>query len=192
MQMLSQDEHLPLRNKTLLGLYPPGSTVKPMVALSFLGAGLSPDETTVCTGGLRVGNRVFHCHSRRGRGTVNMHRAIEQSCDIYFYYFAQKIGMDVIATMARRLGLGQRFDPPFPSQAFGTVPDPAWKLRKYNQSWQPYDTVNATIGQGYMLVNPTQLAVMAARLATGLELNRISWSTASAMKAGRWASASNI
>jgi penicillin-binding protein 2 len=170
-EMLSQDEHLPLRNKTLLGLYPPGSTVKPMVALSFLGAGLSPDETTVCTGGLRVGNRVFHCHSRRGHGTVNMHRAIEQSCDIYFYYFAQRIGMDVIATMARRLGLGQRFDLPFPSQAFGTVPDPAWKLHKYQQEWQPYDTVNATIGQGYMLVNPTQLAVMAARLATGLELN---------------------
>ncbi|MBO9582196.1 MAG: penicillin-binding protein 2 [Sphingobium sp.] len=169
-EMLNKDEHLPLRNKTLLGLYPPGSTVKPMVALSFLGAGLSPDETTVCTGGLRVGNRVFHCHSRRGHGTVNMHRAIEQSCDIYFYYFAQKIGMDVIATMARRLGLGQKFDLPFPSQSYGTVPDPAWKMRKYKQAWQPYDTVNATIGQGYMLVNPTQLAVMAARLATGLDL----------------------
>lgn len=169
-EMLSQDDHIPLRNKTLSGLYPPGSTVKPMVALSFLEAGLSPDESTVCTGGLRVGNRVFHCHSRRGHGTVNMHRAIEQSCDIYFYYFAQKIGMDVIAAMARRLGLGQRFDLPFPSQSYGTVPDPAWKLRKYKQEWQPYDTVNATIGQGYMLVNPTQLAVMAARLATGLDL----------------------
>ena len=169
-QMLSEDDHVPLRNKTLAGLYPPGSTVKPMVALSFLEAGLSPDESTVCTGGLRVGNRVFHCHSRRGHGTVNMHRAIEQSCDIYFYYFAQKIGMDVIAAMARRLGLGQRFDLPFPSQSYGTVPDPAWKLRKYKQEWQPYDTVNATIGQGYMLVNPTQMAVMAARLATGLDL----------------------
>jgi len=170
-EMLNNDEHLPLRNKALQGLYPPGSTVKPMVALSFLGAGLSPDETTVCTGGLRVGNRVFHCHSRRGHGTVNMHRAIEQSCDIYFYYFAQKIGMDVIASMARRLGLGERYNLPFPSQSFGTVPDPAWKLRKYNQQWQPYDTVNATIGQGYMLVNPTQMAVMAGRLATGLDLN---------------------
>ncbi|MBN8818753.1 MAG: penicillin-binding protein 2 [Sphingomonas sp.] len=170
-QMLSEDDHVPLRNKTLAGLYPPGSTVKPMVALSFLEAGLSPEESTVCTGGLRVGNRVFHCHSRRGHGTVNMHRAIEQSCDIYFYYFAQKIGMDVIAAMARRMGLGQKFDLPFPNQSYGTVPDPAWKLKKYKQEWQPYDTVNATIGQGYMLVNPTQMCVMAARLATGLDLN---------------------
>jgi len=170
-QMLSEDDHVPLRNKTLAGLYPPGSTVKPMVALAFLEAGLSPDEATTCAGGLRVGNRVFHCHARRGHGRVNMHRAIEQSCDIYFYYFAQKIGMNVIAAMARRLGLGQRFDLPFPSQSYGTVPDPAWKLRKYKQQWQPYDTVNATIGQGYMLVNPTQMAVMAARLATGLDLN---------------------
>lgn len=169
-EMLSTDDRVPLRNKPLTALYPPGSTVKPMVALSFLEAGLDPDETTVCTGGLRVGNRVFHCHSRRGHGTVNMHRAIEQSCDIYFYYFAQKIGMDVIAAMARRCGLGQRFDLPFPSQSYGTVPDPAWKKKKYNQDWQPYDTVNATIGQGYMLVNPTQMCVMAARLAMGTEL----------------------
>lgn len=170
-EMLSQDDHVPLRNKTLGGLYPPGSTVKPMVALSFLEAGLSAEESTVCTGGLRVGNRVFHCHAKRGHGTVNMHRAIEQSCDIYFYYFAQKIGMDVIASMARRLGLGQKFDLPFPSQSYGTVPDPAWKQKKYKQDWQTYDTVNATIGQGYMLVNPTQMAVMAARLATGLDLD---------------------
>jgi len=169
-QMLSEDDHVPLRNKTLAGLYPPGSTVKPMVALSFLEAGLSPSDSTVCTGALRVGNRLFHCHSRRGHGTVNMSRAIEQSCDIYFYYFAQRIGMDVIAGMARRLGLGQTFDLPFPNQSYGTVPDPAWKKKKYKQDWQPYDTVNATIGQGYMLVNPTQMAVMAARLATGLDL----------------------
>jgi len=169
-EMLSGDERVPLRNKTLTALYPPGSTVKPMIALSFLEAGLSPNDTTVCTGALRVGNRLFHCHLRRGHGTVNMHRAIEQSCNIYFYYFAQKIGMNAIAAMARRLGLGQRFDLPFPSQSYGTVPDPGWKQRKYKQDWQTYDTVNATIGQGYMLVNPTQMAVMAARLATGMDL----------------------
>lgn len=170
-QMLSEDDHVPLRNKTLAGLYPPGSTVKPMVALSFLEAGLAPEETAVCSGALRVGNSLFHCWKRGGHGPINMHRAIEQSCDIYFYHFAQKIGMDVIASMARRLGLGQKFDLPFPNQSYGTVPDPAWKLKKYKQEWQPYDTVNATIGQGYMLVNPTQMAVMAARLATGNDLS---------------------
>jgi len=169
-QMLSEDERVPLRNKTLTALYPPGSTVKPMVALAFLEAGLAPEETTVCSGALRVGNTLFHCWSRRGHGRIDMHRAIAQSCDIYFYHFAQKIGMEAIAAMARRLGLGQRFDLPFPNQSYGTVPDPAWKKKKYNENWQPYDTVNATIGQGYMLVNPTQMCVMAARLAMGTEL----------------------
>lgn len=169
-QMLSQDDRVPLRNKTLAGLYPPGSTVKPMVALAFLEAGLSPDESVNCSGAMRVGNGLFHCWRRGGHGHTNMNRAIAQSCDIYFYHFAQKIGMDAIAAMARRMGLGQSFDLPFPNQSYGTVPDPAWKLKKYNQPWQAYDTVNATIGQGYMLVNPTQMCVMAARLAMGTEL----------------------
>lgn len=169
-KMLAEDDHVPLRNKVLKGLYPPGSTVKPMVAMSFLEAGLDPEETTVCGGGLRVGNRVFHCWNRRGHGQVNMSKAIYQSCDVYFYHFAQRLGMDVIAPMAKRLGLGEKFPLPVASQFFGTVPDPAWKMRKIKQPWQSFDTVNATIGQGYMLANPLQLAVMAARLATGKKL----------------------
>ena len=166
-QMLSENERVPLRNKVLKGLYPPGSTVKPMVAMSFLEAGLDPSATTHCGGGLRVGNRVFHCWQRRGHGMVDMAKGIYQSCDVYFYHFAQQLGMDVIAPMAKRLGMGQEFPLPVASQFYGTVPDPAWKLDKYGQEWQPFDTVNATIGQGYMLANPLQLAVMAARLATG-------------------------
>lgn len=168
--MLSKDDHVPLRNKTLQGLYPPGSTVKPMVALALLEAGVGPQETINCPGAIRVGNTLFHCHKRRGHGSVNMHSAIAQSCDIYFYQMAQRIGMDRIASMAHRVGMGERFDLPFPSQSYGTVPDPAWKERKYSQKWQVYDTVNATIGQGYMLINPLQMAVMASRLATGKQL----------------------
>jgi len=166
-QMLSQNERVPLRNKVLKGLYPPGSTVKPMVAMSFLEAGLDPEETTSCGGGLRVGNRVFHCWNRRGHGTVNMSKGIYQSCDVYFYHFAQRMGMNVIAPMAHRCGMGEEFPLPVASQFYGTVPDPAWKLKKYGREWQSFDTVNATIGQGYMLANPLQLAVMATRLATG-------------------------
>lgn len=169
-KMLSEDDHVPLRNKVLRGLYPPGSTVKPMVAMSFLEAGLDPNASVHCNGGLRVGNRVFHCWNRRGHGTVDMAKGIYQSCDVYFYHFAQQLGMDVIATMARRLGLGQEFPMPYAGQSYGTVPDPAWKLRKYKKEWALYDTVNATIGQGYMLVNPLQQAVMASRIASGREV----------------------
>jgi penicillin-binding protein 2 len=169
-EMLSKDDHVPLRNKTLQGLYPPGSTVKPMVALALLEAGVGPEETVGCSGAIRVGNTLFHCWSRRGHGAVNMHRGIAQSCDIYFYVMAQRIGMDRIANMARRVGMGQKFALPFPSQSYGTVPDPAWKMKKYGKKWEVYDTVNATIGQGYMLINPLQMAVMASRIASGLKL----------------------
>lgn len=166
-KMLADDERVPLRNKVLKGLYPPGSTVKPMVAMSFLEAGLDPKASTICNGGLRVGNRVFHCWNRRGHGRVDMSKGIYQSCDVYFYHFAQQLGMDIIADMAHRCGLGETFPLPVASQFYGTVPDPAWKLKKYGREWQAYDTVNATIGQGYMLFNPLQLAVMATRIATG-------------------------
>ena len=168
--MLSEDERVPLRNKVLKGLYPPGSTVKPMVSTAFLKAGLGPEETVNCSGGLRVGNRVFRCWKRGGHGRVDMAKAIYQSCDVYFYHFAQRIGMNPIADMARRYGMGQEFPLPVTSQFYGTVPDPKWKLEKYGSPWAAYDTVNATIGQGYMLANPLQLAVMATRLATAKQV----------------------
>lgn len=169
-KMLADDDHVPLRNKVLRGLYPPGSTVKPMVALAFLEAGLDPHESVFCGGGLRVGNRVFHCWNRHGHGQVDMAKGIYQSCDVYFYHFAQRIGMDPIAAMARRLGLGAEYPLPVVGQSYGTVPDPAWKLKKYDKAWQTFDTVNATIGQGYFLVNPLQQAVMSARIASGRAL----------------------
>ena len=165
--MLRDDERVPLRNKVLKGLYPPGSTVKPMVSMALMGAGIDPHETVFCGGGLRVGNRVFGCWNRRGHGQVDMAKGIYQSCDVYFYAMAQRVGMDPIAMMARRCGMGEEFPLPVTSQFFGTVPDPEWKQRKFGREWQPFDTVNATIGQGYMLSSPLQLAVMASRLATG-------------------------
>ncbi len=93
-EMLNNDEHLPLRNKTLQGLYPPGSTVKPMVGLALLNQGVDPEATVGCSGSIRVGNAIFHCWKRGGHGAINLHRAIEQSCDVYFYHMAQQIGMD--------------------------------------------------------------------------------------------------
>ncbi len=164
---LTQDDHLPLRNKVLQGLYPPGSTVKPMNALALLAAGVDPKATIGCTGAYRIGTGVFHCWKRGGHGMVDMHRAVEQSCDVYFYRMAQQVGYDHIAKTARALGLGEKFDLPYESQSYGTVPDSAWKMRKYKTAWTIPDTINASIGQGYLLANPFQLAVMAARIASG-------------------------
>ena len=167
--MLRDDERVPLRNKVLKGLYPPGSTVKPMHCMSFLKQGVDPDETIVCGGGRRIGNRFFRCHSNHG--VVNMTKAIAQSCDSYFYHFAQQVGFDNLAILAKDLGLGQQYPLPVTSQFFGTVPTSEWKLDKFGREWQPYDTVNASIGQGYYLTSPLQLAVMTARLATGQRIN---------------------
>ena len=166
--MLRDDERVPLRNKVLKGLYPPGSTVKPMHCMAFLDAGVKPEEAIICGGGRRIGNRFFNCWSNHGR--VDMAKAIYQSCDSYFYHFAQQIGFEKVAQWAHKMGLGEEFDLPVTSQFYGTVPNPAWKQRKYDQAWQPFDTVNASIGQGYYLVNPLQLAVMASRLATGYKV----------------------
>ncbi|WP_425500720.1 penicillin-binding protein 2 [Parasphingopyxis algicola] len=166
--MLSEDDHVPLRNKTLQGLYPPGSTIKPMNALALLGENIDPEETVTCAGRTRIAGGNFHCWRRGGHGSVNMNRAIAESCDIYFYQMGVRVGMQPFADTARSVGLGERFEGlPVPYQYFGTVPDPAWKQQRFGEEWQTYDTVNATIGQGYMLTNPLQLAVMAARLASG-------------------------
>lgn len=166
-KMLSEDDHVPLMNKVLQGLYPPGSTVKPMNGLALMAAGVSPHDRVVCSGAMRVGNGVFHCHKKGGHGPLDLKNAIMQSCDIYFYEMVRRVGYDAIAPMARMLGLGQKFDMPFTTQRYGTVPDAAWKLKKYHHSWTVADSLNASIGQGYVLANPLQLAVMASRLASG-------------------------
>ncbi|MDV3256318.1 MAG: penicillin-binding protein 2 [Sphingomonas sp.] len=176
-RMLSQDERRPLVNKTLNALYPPGSTIKPMNSLALQAAGIDPDETVFCPGGYRLGNRFFRCLGRHG--TVNMRRAIAKSCNTYFYAMGHRVGYDAIAVMARKLGLGATFDLPVVSQSYGTVPDSAWKARKYKESrrvverpdWTASDTLNASIGQGYLILNPLQLAVMAARIASGRDLH---------------------
>jgi penicillin-binding protein 2 len=166
--MLSQDERVPLLNKATRGLYPPGSTLKPMAAIACLQNGVDPDETVNCPGGYRLGNRFYNCLGRHG--PVNMTRAIEKSCNTYFYAQAHRLGYDKIAMVARELGLGEDFDLAGANQRYGTVPDSEWKLRKYKQAWTASDSLNAVIGQGYVIVNPLQLAVMTARIASGRKL----------------------
>jgi penicillin-binding protein 2 len=169
-KMLSDNDHVPLMNKVLQGLYPPGSTVKPMNALALLEAGVDPTHRVSCSGSLRVGNGIFHCHKKSGHGALDMKNAVMQSCDIYFYQMARDVGYDRIAPVARRLGLGQKYELPFGSQRYGTVPDAEWKLKRYKADWTVADSLNASIGQGYVLANPLQLAVMASRIASGRSL----------------------
>jgi len=164
---LQADDHHPLINKSAQGLYPPGSTFKTMTALAILGGGIPASEATVCTGTYHLGSAQWHCHSKRGHGRVDLHRGLPQSCDVYFYTFGRAVGIDAIAATARKFGLGQKFDLPLPGQSFGIVPDTAWKLARYKKAWGVGDTLNSAIGQGYILANPLQLAVMAARLASG-------------------------
>jgi penicillin-binding protein 2 len=167
-KMLNSDDHIPMLNKALQGLYPPGSTLKPMAGLAMMRHGIDPEETVTCNGGYRLGNRVFRCLGRHG--PVNMTTAIMKSCNTYFYAMGRRIGFDNIAPVARELGLGQEFTLPFPSQRYGTVPDSAWKMRKYDQKWTESDTLNAVIGQGYIIASPFQLGLMAARIASGLNI----------------------
>ncbi len=167
---LQEDDHHPLINKSAMGLYPPGSTFKMITALAALGQGTNPEDSVRCTGSYKLGNNTWHCHSRRGHGPVNMHTALPKSCDVYFYAFGRATGIDAIATMARRLGLGAKYELPLAGQAAGLVPDSAWKLRRYKKSWTPGETLNCSIGQGYIIVNPLQLAVMTARIASGLAI----------------------
>lgn len=166
--ILMENDHRPLANKTVSGAYPPGSTFKMVTALAALEAGVATPDTRVrCPGFIEFGGRRFHCWKRGGHGTVNLAKSLSESCDVYYYDIAQKVGIDKIADMGRRLGLGQRFDLPMSAIIEGIMPDKQWKLERHKQDWRIGDTINASIGQGYVLTSPLQLAVMTARLASG-------------------------
>ncbi len=164
---LQSDDHNPLLNKSAMGLYPPGSTFKMVTALAALQAGITPDQGVSCTGRYKLGNNTWHCHARRGHGFVDMHSALPKSCDVYFYQYGRQVGIDAIAAMAHRLGLGQKYELPLPGQASGIVPSTAWKQKRYGKAWTIGETLNTSIGQGYLIANPLQLAVMTARIASG-------------------------
>lgn len=165
---LRDSEFRPLANKTVQGAYPPGSTIKMSNALAVLEMGvMDPQETVQCNGYVEISGRRFHCWKRGGHGRVNLVGALRESCDVYFYEVAQRIGIDGIYAMNDRLGLGQKYDLPFSSMAHGNNPSRAWKQEKYGQDWLIGDTINASIGQGFTLASPIQLATMTARLASG-------------------------
>ncbi|NHB77763.1 penicillin-binding protein 2 [Rhodobacter calidifons] len=168
---LMENDHRPLANKTVSGAYPPGSTFKMVTALAALEAGVAtPDTRVSCPGYIEFGGRRFHCWKRSGHGTVRLSRSLSESCDVYYYEIAQKVGIDKIAEMGRKLGLGRKFDIPMSAITEGNMPDKAWKMARHKQEWRIGDTINASIGQGYVLASPLQLAVMTARIASGRQV----------------------
>jgi penicillin-binding protein 2 len=167
-RFLMDHDHRPMANKAVQGAYPPGSTFKMVTALAALEEGIiTPQSTFRCPGHLEAGGRKFHCWRRGGHGTVDLERSLMESCDVYYYEVALKVGIDKIAEMGRRLGLGLRHDLPMSAITEGNMPDKAWKMDRYKAEWRIGDTINASIGQGYVLTSPLQLAVMTARLASG-------------------------
>jgi penicillin-binding protein 2 len=163
--MLSTNDHIPLLNKVAQGLYPSGSTIKPAMALAFLKQGVDPKRRVVCNGGWQIGNRYFRCDAVHG--SMDMHSAIERSCNTYFWATGLITDPEQTTEMVNYLGYGQEFDLPIPTQRYGTMPSPQWLEKKYHRKWQGYDSANTSIGQGYVLINPLQLAVMPARLGSG-------------------------
>lgn len=165
---LLADPAFPLTNKAIAGQYPPGSTFKMITALAALEAGVVTEHTTAfCPGHFDLGRDKFHCWKKGGHGTVGLLEALAQSCDTYFYKLAIDLGIDRLAEMARRFGLGEKFGFELSEERPGLVPDRAWKRGQYGESWHPGETIVASIGQGYYLATPLQLAVMTARLVNG-------------------------
>jgi len=167
---LRDDERNPLYHKAYDGVYPPGSTFKLVVAAAALESGaMNPNETVHCSGKAWYYNRFYNCWKHEGHGTVNMHRGLQVSCDCYFYRAAEKTGIEEIAKVAKRFGLGHRYELGLTGGKSGVVPNNEWKLNhpRIKDRWYPGDTISAGIGQGYVTATPFELAVMCARVAGG-------------------------
>ena len=169
--ILRDDNHRPLASKTVQDAYPPGSTFKMVTVLAALEAGIIDHREKIrCNGHVEVSSRKFHCWKRDGHGNVDLVKSLRESCDVYYYELAQRVGIEKIAEVARVLGLGKSFNIEMSAVTSGIVPDKLWKQNARSREWVVGDTVNSSIGQGYVLSSPLQLAVMMARIATGNEI----------------------
>ena len=169
---LTTNDHKPLLNKVLSGTYPPGSTFKTVTALAALDEGvITPDTHFTCTGHYTLGSHDFHCWKKGGHGSIDLHQALKVSCDCFFYQVALKLGIDGLQAAARRLGLGQPTGIEIPGERGGFIPDRYWKQARFKEPWQQGETLVAAIGQGYILATPLQLCVLAARIASGMQVS---------------------
>ena len=167
-QDLINDDKKPLINKSIAGLYPPGSTIKPLVALSALENDvISPNTTTECKGEIELYGHTYHCWKEKGHGFLRLREGIKQSCDIYFYEVARRLGVDRLAETANKFGLGNKVFDILDEERTGLVPSTKWKLKNIGRGWLLGETLLAGIGQGYFQVTPIQLCLMTAQLANG-------------------------
>lgn len=165
---LMANERTPLMNKAVSGQYSPGSTFKVVVALAALESGIISAQTRFgCSGSMDVGNFRFHCWKHAGHGSLNVVESLKNSCDIFFYETALRTGIDKIHDMARMLGMGEPLGIGLDNEKGGLIPSRRWKKAKYDTAWTQGDTVNAGIGQGYVLATPLTLATMLARVVNG-------------------------
>jgi penicillin-binding protein 2 len=165
---LTRDEWQPLHARAVQSHYPPGSTYKAFVAAAGLQAGLvDPSVPVYCPGSFRLGRRTYRCWKKEGHGPMNLHSALVQSCDVYFYQLGLRLGIDRLAEYARGFGLGRPTGIGLAHEAPGIVPTEAWKRRRFGEPWVLGETVSAAIGQGFTLTSPLQLAVAYAAIANG-------------------------
>jgi penicillin-binding protein 2 len=165
---LITDGKKPLTNKAMSGLYPPGSTIKTLVALSALENGIiKPQDTFRCKGKIELHGEKFHCWEKKGHGIVNLRKGIQRSCDVYFYEVARKLGVDRLSETAKNFGLGKQVLSDFAEERSGVVPNTKWKKKFIGQNWYIGETLHSGIGQGYFQSTPIQLCLMTAQIANG-------------------------
>ena len=165
---LINDGKKPLTNKAMSGLYPPGSTIKTLVALSALeNKIIKPLDTFRCKGKIELHGEKFHCWEKKGHGIVNLRKGIQRSCDVYFYEVARKLGVDRLSETAKKFGLGKQVLSDFTEERSGIVPNTKWKKKFIGQNWYIGETLHTGIGQGYFLSTPIQLCLMTAQIANG-------------------------
>lgn len=167
---LIYNPYKPLINKTVKNLYPPGSIFKIITIIAALESGINPNDKIFCSGGPVLGGNKFRCAKRKGHGDINMIDAIKYSCNSYIYAMAQKTGANKIIKVAERLGFGQMTGIDLPDERAGFVPTQRWKQKTYNNKWRLGDTLNLSIGQGFLLCTPIQLVRLMATIASGGKL----------------------
>ena len=166
-ELITDPSH-PLENRATQGIYPPGSTFKVVDSIAgLMDRTLTPGTSYYCSGGIWFGNREYRCWRKQGHGNIAFHRAIVESCDVFFYDVGQRLGVDRIAAWAHALGLGKKTGIDLENEKAGTIPSSQWKERRFHERWYPAETLSVAIGQGYVAVTPIQLAVLAAEVANG-------------------------